>query len=266
MRNLKVMMAYRGTKYHGFQRQPNALTVQEVVETALSKLLNEPVVIHGCSRTDTGVHAHEFCFTLRTENRIPPRNFIRGACGYLPEDISILSVEEMPPEFHARFSCVGKQYMYRIHNSESKNPFTTDLEFQYRRPMNLTLMREAARHFVGTHDFASFCAGCTKGKDTIRTIYDIAIKKENETVIILVKGNGFLYNMVRILVGTLLSVNEGRIAVSELDQLLLSRNRILAGVTAQAHGLALHRVYYSAEEMAEQETNFPTGKEWISKP
>lgn len=244
MRNLKVTMAFRGTNYHGFQRQPNALTVQEVVENALSQLLNEPVSIYGCSRTDTGVHAHEFCFSLRTENTIPHRNFIRGANGYLPEDISILAVEDMPLDFHARFSCLGKQYMYRIHNSESKNPFTTDLELHYRRPMDIERMREAAAHFVGTHDFAALCAGCTKEKDTIRTIYDITIKKQNETVIILVKGNGFLYNMVRILVGTLLSVNEGRIAVSELDALLQSRNRILAGVTAQAHGLSLHHVYY----------------------
>ncbi len=257
MRNLKVIMAFRGTKYHGFQRQPNALTVQEVVENALSKLLNEPVAIQGCSRTDTGVHAHEFCFSLQTEKSIPHRNFVRGACGYLPEDISILSVEDVPMEFHARFSCLGKQYMYRIHNSESKNPFTTDLELQYRRKMHLELMREAAAHFVGTHDFAALCAGCTKGKNTIRTIYDITIEKQNETVIILVKGNGFLYNMVRILVGTLLSVNEGRIGVSELDALLASRSRLLAGVTAQAHGLALHRVYYDSMNTFRKEGSEP---------
>ena len=163
MRNLKVMMAFRGTNYHGFQRQPNALTVQEVVEGALSKLLNEPVTIYGCSRTDTGVHAQQFCFSMQTEKPLPPRNFIRGACGYLPEDISILSVEDAPPEFHARYSCRAKQYMYRIHNSESKNPFTTDLELHYRRPLDIRLMREAASHFVGTHDFASFC---TRARNT----------------------------------------------------------------------------------------------------
>ena len=126
MRNLKVTMGFRGTNYHGFQRQPNGITVQEVVETALSKLFNEPVTIQGCSRTDTGVHAKEYCFTMQTEKQLPERNFIRGACGYLPEDISIYRVEEMPADFHARFSCKAKEYMYRIHNSESKNPFTTD--------------------------------------------------------------------------------------------------------------------------------------------
>ena len=244
MRNLKVTMAFRGTKYHGFQRQPNAITVQAVVEEALSKLLNEPVSIQGCSRTDTGVHAQEFCFTMQTEKTIPARNFIRGACGYLPEDISIYAVEEMPPDFHARFSCQAKQYMYRIHNSESKNPFTSDLELQYRRKMDIPLLREAAQHFVGTHDFGAFCSNCTEKQNTIRTIYDISIEKQKDTVIFLVKGNGFLYNMVRILIGTLLSVNEGRIAVSELDEILKSRNRVRAGITAQAHGLSLYRVFY----------------------
>ena len=146
MRNLKVTMGFRGTNYHGFQRQPNGITVQEVVETALSQLFNEPVTIQGCSRTDTGVHAKEYCFTMQTEKQLPERNFIRGACGYLPEDISIYRVEEMPPEFHARFSCKAKEYMYRIHNSESKNPFTTDLELLYRRKMDIPLMQEAAQH------------------------------------------------------------------------------------------------------------------------
>lgn len=244
MRNLKVTMGFRGTNYHGFQRQPNGITVQEVVETALSKLFNEPVTIQGCSRTDTGVHAKEYCFTMQTEKQLPERNFICGACGYLPEDISIYRVEEMPADFHARFSCKAKEYMYRIHNSESKNPFTTDLELLYRRKLDIPLMQEAAQHFIGTHDFATFCTNCTEKQNTIRTIYDITIEKQGNTVILLVKGNGFLYNMVRILVGTLLSVNEGRIAVSELDALLASRNRVLAGITAQAHGLYLNRVFY----------------------
>ena len=244
MRNLKVTMGFRGTNYHGFQRQPNGITVQEVVETALSQLFNEPVTIQGCSRTDTGVHAKEYCFTMPTEKQLPERNFIRGACGYLPEGISIYRVEEMPPEFHARFSCKAKEYMYRIHNSESKNPFTTDLELLYRRKMDIPLMQEAAQHFVGTHDFATFCTNYTEKQNTIRTIHDITIEKQGNTVILLVKGNGFLYNMVRILVGTLLSVNEGRIAVSELDDLLASKNRVLAGITAQAHGLYLNRVFY----------------------
>ena len=246
MRNLKVIMSFRGTNYHGYQRQENALTVQEVVEGAVSKILNTPTKIHGCSRTDTGVHAEMFCFTFKTENLIPLRNFVRGINGYLPDDISVLSCEEVPEDFHARFSCKGKTYLYRIHNSESKNPFAKDLALHYRRPLNIDLMKEAASFFVGTHDFGSFCADCSKKTDTIRTIYQFQIEMKGNDVRILVKGDGFLYNMVRILVGTLLDINEGRIKISELEGIMKARDRKLAGRTALPHGLYLHEVYYDS--------------------
>lgn len=246
MRNLKVMMAFRGTKYHGYQRQNNALTVQEVTEAAVSKILNTPITIHGCSRTDTGVHAEMFCFTFQTENIIPLRNFVRGINGYLPDDISVLSCEEAPLDFHARFSCKGKTYLYRIHCSESKNPFLKDLALHYRRPIDIDLMREAASKFIGTHDFGSFCADCSKKVDTVRTIYQFQIEINENDVRILVKGNGFLYNMVRILVGTLLDINEGRIKIDEIESIMKARDRKLAGRTAPPHGLYLHEVYYDS--------------------
>lgn len=246
MRNLKVMMAFRGTKYHGYQRQNNALTVQEVTEAAVSKILNTPITIHGCSRTDTGVHAEMFCFTFQTENMIPLRNFVRGINGYLPDDISVLSCEEAPLDFHARFSCKGKTYLYRIHCSESKNPFLKDLALHYRRPIDIDLMREAAKKFIGTHDFGSFCADCSKKVGTVRTIYQFQIEINENDVRILVKGNGFLYNMVRILVGTLLDINEGRIKIDEIESIMKARDRKLAGRTAPPHGLYLHEVYYDS--------------------
>lgn len=246
MRNLKVIMAFRGTKYHGYQRQNNALTVQEVTEAAVSKILNTPTTIHGCSRTDTGVHAEMFCFTFQTENMIPLRNFVRGINGYLPDDISVLSCEEAPLDFHARFSCKGKTYLYRIHCSESKNPFLKDLALHYRRPIDIDLMREAASKFIGTHDFGSFCADCSKKVDTVRTIYQFQIEINENDVRILVKGNGFLYNMVRILVGTLLDINEGRIKIDEIESIMKARDRKLAGRTAPPHGLYLHEVYYDS--------------------
>ncbi|MDE6020435.1 MAG: tRNA pseudouridine(38-40) synthase TruA [Ruminococcus sp.] len=246
MRNLKVTMAFRGTNYHGYQRQNNALTVQEVVEDAVSKILNTKTTIYGCSRTDTGVHAEKFCFSFKTENQIPIRNFIRGINGYLPKDISVLDCEEMPEDFHARFSCVGKTYLYRIHNSESKDPFSTDMALHYRRPIDIELMKKAAEFFVGTHDFGSFCADCSKKLDTIRTIYQFQIEINENDIKILVKGNGFLYNMVRILVGTLLDINEGRIKLSDLESIMNARDRRLAGRTALPHGLYLHEVYYDS--------------------
>ncbi len=244
MRNLKVLMAYKGTAYHGFQRQDNAITVQEVVEKCVSKVLNHNVVINGCSRTDTGVHANNYCFSVLTDSIIPPRNFIRGVNGHLPADISILDCEEAAPEFHARFSCIGKEYEYRIHNSESKNPFETDLSYHYRRPFDADLVRYAAKKFIGTHNFASFCSNYNEKQDTVRTIYDFSVEINGDSVKMLVKGNGFLYNMIRIMVGTLLAVNEGNIKADDLESIMKAKNRQLAGRTAAAHGLYLNRIFY----------------------
>ncbi|MBP3380069.1 MAG: tRNA pseudouridine(38-40) synthase TruA [Ruminococcus sp.] len=244
MRNLKVMTAYRGTKYHGFQRQSNALTVQEVLERAVSKVLNEQVGIIGCSRTDTGVHANNFCFNVKTESNIRTIGFCRGVNGELPDDISILSCEDAPLDFHARFDCRGKEYIYKIHCSESKDPFGADLAYHYRRKFNAERAKAAAAHLVGTHDFASFCADCTSVSTTVRTIYSLEIENYGDSVILLVKGDGFLYNMIRIIAGTLLDVSEGRIEPDQIPAILEARDRLKAGRTAMAHGLYLNRVFY----------------------
>ena len=249
MRNLKVKIAYRGTNYHGFQRQSNAVTVQETVEKHISKVLNEPVTIIGCSRTDTGVHANEFCFNVKTNSRIPCKNFIRGVNGELPDDISALSCEEADENFHARFDCKGKEYIYKIHCSESKNPFAADLMYHYRRKFDMEAVKKAAEYFVGTHDFTSFCADCSNVSTTVRTIYSFKIEKYGDTVIMLVKGNGFLYNMIRIMVGTLLDVSEKRISPDDIPKILDMRDRLKAGRTAMAHGLYLNRVFYDEEEI-----------------
>ncbi len=244
MRNLKVIMAYRGTNYHGFQRQDNAVTVQEVVEGAVSSVLNEKVTINGCSRTDTGVHANNFCFSVKTNSLIPPKNFVRGVNGRLPDDISILSCEEADEDFHARFSCKAKEYIYLMHCSESKNPFATDLALHYRRPADVGLMGKAAQEFVGTHDFRAFCADSTGKLTTVRTIYNFDVVSNGDTLKMLVKGDGFLYNMIRIMVGTLIMVNEKKIEASDIKRIIESRDRLKAGKTAQAHGLYLNRVFY----------------------
>lgn len=244
MRNLKVIMAYRGTNYHGFQRQKNVITIQEIVENQLSSIFNEDVEVVGCSRTDAGVHANEYCFSVMTNSNIPARNFVRGVNSKLPEDISILKCEEVPLDFHARFSCRAKEYIYKIHNSENKNPFTTDLEYHYKRPMDIELIRKASQNFVGTHDFKSFCSIDSDKINTIRTIHRFHLEVNGDSIIMLVKGDGFLYNMIRIIVGTLLWVNEGKIKEGELTDIIKAKNRIYAGKTAQAHGLYLNRVYY----------------------
>ena len=244
MRNLKVMMAYRGTNYHGFQRQANAYTVQEAVESAVSSVLNEKVLIHGCSRTDTGVHANEFCFSVKTESKIQCLNFVRGVNGRLPKDISILSCEDVPMDFHARFSCKGKEYVYKIHCSESKNPFADDLMLHYRRPIDIELVKRSSEYFVGKHDFKAFCTESDGKLSTVRTIYGFDIEITGFEVKMLVKGDGFLYNMIRIIVGTLLDVNEKRILPCDIEDIIRSKDRSRAGRTAQAHGLYLNRVFY----------------------
>lgn len=237
-------MSYRGTAYHGFQKQDNAVTVQEIVERCVSRVLDTKTDIFGCSRTDTGVHANEYCFSLQTDRDIKERNFIRGVNGYLPEDISILSCEEVSHDFHARYSCKAKEYLYLIHNSESKNPFAEDLQYHYRRTMDLELMNQAAAYIIGTHDFKSFCSAHNDKPDTVRTIYSLSIKKQEDLVKVLVKGDGFLYNMVRIIIGTLLWVNEGKIEADSIPDIIRAADRKYAGKTAQPHGLYLNRVFY----------------------
>ena len=249
MRNLKVMTAYRGTNYHGFQRQENAMTVQEVLESKLSKVLNEPVSVTGCSRTDTGVHANMFCFNVKTSSKISCLGFCRGVNGELPEDISILSCEDAPPNFHARYDCKGKEYIYKMHCSESKNPFAADLMLHYRRKFDIEAARKAAVYLVGTHDFSSFCADCTNVSTTVRTIYSFKIENRGDSVIMLVKGNCFLYNMIRIIAGTIIDVSEKRIAPDDIPAILAAKDRLRAGRTAMAHGLYLNRVFYSEEEL-----------------
>ncbi len=252
MRNLKVTMAYRGTHYHGYQRQNNGITVQEVVERCASKILNEPVTIHGCSRTDAGVHARAFVFHVETNSNIRTQGFIRGVNGELPDDISILKCEEASPDFHARFSCKGKEYLYRLHCSESKDPFSTDLACHYRRKLDIDLANAAAQHFVGTHDFRAFCSNCAEKPNTVRTVYGFTVENDGDEVRMLVKGDGFLYNMVRIMVGTLLDVNEGKIRMEDLDSILVSKRRVNAGRTAPAHGLYLNRVFYDMTELTNE--------------
>lgn len=244
MRNLKVIMAYRGTKYHGFQRQENAMTVQQKVEECLATILNHDVTIYGCSRTDTGVHANNYCFNFFTDKQIPVLGIVRGMNSRLPRDISIISCEEVNMDFHARYCCKAKEYLYIIHNREYPDPFSEDLALFYRRPIDIELLQKASSYFIGTHDFKSFCSTKTDKTFTERTIFDCNITKKNDKVIMDVKGDGFLYNMVRIMVGTLLFVNEGKLTPQDIPRILESKDRVTAGKTAGPHGLYLNRVFY----------------------
>ena len=237
-------MAYKGTAYHGYQRQDNAVTVQEVVEKCVSRVLNTPTEIIGCSRTDTGVHANAYCFSVKTDREIPVRNFVRGVNGYLPSDITLLSCEEADEDFHARYSCKGKEYVYLIHNSECRNPFAEDLQYHYRRHMDLELMRKAAGYFVGTHDFSSFCSQASEKTNTVRTVNSLSIDRNGNLVTVTISGDGFLYNMVRIIVGTLIDAGHHKITAKEVKNILELKDRSKSPETAPAKGLFLYRVKY----------------------
>ncbi len=238
------MMAYRGTAYHGFQRQENAVGIRNVLEEKLSALTNSAVKLNGCSRTDAGVHAREYCFSFETEHTIPCANIVRGINSLLPDDLAVLNCEEAPADFHARYSCKGKEYMYLILNRREKDPFLADMALHYPYELGTELLARAAQDFVGRHDFTSFCGTANQKSDSFRTIEYFRIEKSENLVKLLVKGDGFLYNMVRIMVGTLIFINEDKLSADSVPRILAARDRNLAGKTVPAHGLYLNKVYY----------------------
>ncbi len=247
MRNLKVFIAYNGAKYHGFQRQDNASSIQETVEKAIGKLLKIPApTIYGCSRTDTGVHAREFCFNVHIDNRIPCEGFVKGMNTLLPPDIAVLSCEETDDDFHARYCAKGKEYVYIINNKPQRDVFMQDLAFHYPYKLDIEAMNKAAKHLIGEHDFGGFCRaeGKARMKSTVRTIYDITVTERDGQCEVRISGNGFLYNMVRIVTGTLLYISEGRRTEQDILNALETGDRALSGITLPPGGLYLNKVFY----------------------
>lgn len=244
-RNLLIKIAYDGAHFHGWQIQNNAYTVQEAFQTALFKIIGETVDIKACSRTDTGVHARVFCISMKINNPIATHRLMSALNHFLPTSVVVLSCEETAMDFHARYSCKGKEYVYQIHNSKLRDPFLDTRAFHYWYDIDEKLLDKAAAHFVGTHDFTAFCTGdARRNGDMTRTIYSAKVHRDGDMVYFTVSGNGFLYNMVRIMVGTLLKVQEGKIKVDEIPQILQSKDRSKAGTTASPCGLYLNKVFY----------------------
>ena len=246
MRNLKVVMSYNGTAYHGFQSQSNAIAIQDVVQAKIAQLLKQPVLIHGCSRTDTGVHAKAFVFNFHTESKIPNQGFIKGMNTVLPEDIAFASCEDVPEDFHARFSSKGKEYIYVVNNSGRRDVFGKDLSMNHPLRLDEEKLDAAAKLFVGKHNFAAFCKAEAKQnlKSTERTIYDFRVIRDGENVYFIVSGDGFLHNMVRILVGTLIYINDGKRCEKDIIDALSTGERDCAGMTLPPCGLYLNKVFY----------------------
>ena len=247
-RNYLLTICYDGASYHGWQIQENAYTVQEAFQKAAKRIVGDNFSLKGCSRTDTGVHANMYCISLKCERDIPPHRLKSALNGNLPLDIAVLDCTLVPDDFHARYSCKGKEYVYKIWNSEVRNPFLEGHALHYRWKLDEKQLDRAAKHYLGTHDFSSFCTLDRREKgDFTRTVTQSCVRREGDMVLFTVSADGFLYNMVRIMTGTLLRVAQGKIKESDIPSIIDACDRSKAGPTAPACGLYLNRVFYDFE-------------------
>ncbi len=244
MRNLLLTLRYNGENYHGWQIQPNGNTVQQELCNAFKKISGNNENIIGCSRTDAGVHANMFCCNVRTECQVSAEKIPDALNFYLPSDIAVYDCQEEDYEFHARYNCNGKEYVYLIYNGKHRNPFYENKAMHYPFFLDVEMLNQEAECFVGVNDFSAFCSAGTEIEDKVREIYSCSVSREGDLVKITVSGNGFLYNMVRIIVGTLLDIQREKISKGSIPQIIQSKNRDNAGVTAPPQGLYLNKVYY----------------------
>ncbi len=244
MRNIKLTLQYDGRAYHGWQKQKNAVTVQEMLENAINSVTGAVPQLTGCSRTDARVHAEMFCCNFKTETKIPADRLPLALNTKLPEDIVCIFAEDAESDFNARFNAKKKKYTYFIQNSRFPNAFKADYAWHFPYELDVDAMKKAAEAFIGEHDFIGFAASGFTVSTTVRTIYSLDIEKSGDTVKITVTGNGFLYNMVRIMAGTLAFVGCGRINPCDMADIIASKDRKRAGITAPPQGLFLMEVYY----------------------
>ena len=239
---------YLGTAFHGFQVQPGLRTVQGELNRALNEAFGLPCKVTGCSRTDAGVHANEFCLTVECDGgTIPPDKLPIAVSRFLPEDLSLFYAKKCDDDFHPRYDVKEKEYLYRIMNSRIYDPFEYGRVWFVGRPITdegLARMNAAAKHFIGKHDFATFMSEGSDIEDTVRNVTSLSVERKGDFVEIRISADGFLYNMVRIIVGTLTEVAFGRFSPEEIPEIISSCDRSRAGMTAPAEGLYLNSVMY----------------------
>ena len=244
MKNLLVTVKYDGSAYHGWQVQKNALTVQQVFQDAVEKVFKKRLDVKGCSRTDSGVHANMYCLSFITDMDISDRGVVMALNTHLPDDIAVISCQQVPEDFHPRYSCKSKEYVYKLYNGEIRNPFYSKYAYHYRYNIDTEYLNREAQAFVGTYDYSGFCSAGSDVEDTVRTVYSFSVWREGDMVYFKVEADGFLYNMVRIMVGTLLFIAQGKIGEGELLDIIKSKDRKRAGKTAPPQGLYLNKVNY----------------------
>ena len=245
MARYKCIIAYDGTAFAGYQVQPEKRTVQSELETALGKMhKGEKVRVTASGRTDAGVHAKGQVIHFDSANELPAENWQKALNALLPSDIVVLDVKLAPDTFHARFDPIGKEYRYVIRRGPLRDPFKRNQAYHFPYPLDFKAMREAISYLVGTHDFTSFCATNTNVVEKVRTIHEIELIEEDDLLVFRFVGSGFLYNMVRILVGTLLEVGSGKRKACEMQDIIAKQDRQCAGKTAPGHGLYLWEVFY----------------------
>lgn len=245
---IKLIIEYDGTNYVGWQRQTNGLAVQQVVEEALEDLTGEKTVIHAAGRTDAGVHALGQVAHFDTSTTVPPERISFALNTRLPNDIRVVKSEETDDDFHARFCAKAKTYVYTYYNADHASAVYRNTSAHARGSLDIEAMKQAAEVLVGTHDFVSFCASGSDVDTTVRTVYSIDVKKELPFIRIEVTGSGFLYNMVRIIAGTLLEAGQGRLTAEDVKAILEAKNRRKASPTAPAKGLVMKKIYYEQQD------------------
>ncbi len=241
--NYKLTIAFDGSAYKGWQFQKNALTVQEVMTQTANRFFSSPATVTGCSRTDSGVHAQNYVCNIKTERSIPCDAVVRGMNTLLPDTVAVKSCLEVPEDFHARYDCKSKEYHYTILNSPIPDPFMAKRAYSISARLDEVKMAEDAKYLLGTHNFASFMASGSKIVDPTRTIYKADAVRDGDVITFSVSADGFLYNMVRIIVGTLIDINLGRTKLT-MPEIIAMESRSAAGFTAPPDGLILYRAEY----------------------
>ncbi len=239
-----LTVSYDGSNYYGWQRQSNFITVQQRLEEGLSALMGKEISVRGASRTDTGVHAAAQGAVFETDTTIPVDRIPYALNAFLPEDIVVRGAREVDESFHPQYSVIDKTYEYLILNDEFRDPKLIRYTEFIREKLDIDKMREACKYFLGEHDFKAFCASGSTAKTTVRTIYSLTVDKREKIVCIKVTGSGFLYNMVRIIAGTLADVGKGKLKPEDIEEIIASRDRTRAGKTLSPNGLTLREVHY----------------------